>query len=178
MLHAWTTQFRGNIPSLENDLRALTFNVLSATAFHERPQSQADTRPKDSEKIAEDYLDTLRTVLDNSILLMVIPYHRLRGTIIPRHLARVGHAAESFRSILLKVLREETAALRSDGSKQNGLLTPLVRALKPDTREQAKNGAAPVSAKAKKSGLSVDEILGNSFVINFAGHETVPCVLR
>lgn len=93
MLHAWTTQFRGNIPSLENDLRALTFNVLSATDFHERPQSQADTRPKDSEKIAEDYLDTLRTVLNNSILLMVIPYHRLRGTVIPRHLARVGRAA-------------------------------------------------------------------------------------
>lgn len=135
MLHAWTTQFRGNIPSLENGLRALTFNVLGATAFHERPQSQADTRPKDSEKIAEDYLDTLRTVLDNSILLMVIPYHRLRGTSIPRHLARVGRAAQSFRSILLKVLGEETAALGSDGSKQNRLLTPLVRALKPDTRE-------------------------------------------
>ncbi|KID88384.1 Cytochrome P450, partial [Metarhizium majus ARSEF 297] len=173
MLHAWTTQFCGSIPSLENDLRALTFNVLGATAFHERPQSQADTRPKDSEKIAEDYLDTLRTVLENSILLMLIPYRRLSGTIIPRHLARVGRAAESFRSILLKVLREETAALGSDGSKQNGLLTPLVRALKPDTREQAKNSAAPVSAKVKKSGLSVDEILGNSFVINFAGHDTV-----
>ncbi|KID72296.1 Cytochrome P450, partial [Metarhizium brunneum ARSEF 3297] len=178
MLHAWTTQFRGDIPSFENDLRALTFNVLGATAFHERPQSQADTRPKDSEKIAEDYQDTLRTVLDNSILLMLIPYHRLRGTITPRHLARVGLAAESFRSILLKVLREETAALGSDGSKQNGLLKPLVRALKPDTREQAKNSAAPVSAKAKKTGLSVDEILGNNFVINFAGHDTVRLTLN
>ncbi|EFY87051.1 cytochrome P450, putative [Metarhizium acridum CQMa 102] len=173
MLDAWTTQFRGNIQSLENDLRELTFNVLGAAAFHERGQSQADTGPKDVEKTAEDYLDTLRTVLENSILLMLIPYHRFRGTIIPRHLAKVGRAAESFRSILLKVLSEETAALGSDSSKRNGLLTPLVRALKPDAREQAKNSAAPVSAKVKKSGLSVDEILGNSFVINFAGHDTV-----
>ncbi|KAK8925542.1 Cytochrome P450 2W1 [Metarhizium anisopliae] len=162
-LDDWPRHRKAVVAPFNDDLMSL---VWRETLCH--------TRLKDSEKIAEDYLDNLRTDLDNSILLMLIPYHHLRGTFIPRHLARVGRAAESFRSILLKVLREETAALGSDGFKQNGLLTPLVRALKPDTRELAKNSAAPVSAKAKKSGLSVDEILGNSFVINFAGHETVP----
>ncbi|KAL9109058.1 MAG: hypothetical protein Q9227_006298 [Pyrenula ochraceoflavens] len=55
-----------------------------------------------------------------------------------------------------------------------GLLTPLVRALEPQAAVLEGLVADEHNIdKAKRGGLSKDEILGNIFAINFAGHDTV-----
>ncbi|KND88646.1 Cytochrome P450 4V2 [Tolypocladium ophioglossoides CBS 100239] len=182
MVHGWVARTRSRVPSLDNDLRTLTFNVLGATAFREPAGTQSHVGPRHGETatqtITQSYRDTLQTVIENAILLMIVPYHLLLGTRVPKRLAKAGHAAASFKSILLNVLAEETAALDDHAPGRGGLLTPLVRALRPDVPEQAKNGATATSARVKKGGLSADEILGNSFVINFAGHDTVLLTLN
>ncbi|KJZ77353.1 hypothetical protein HIM_03077 [Hirsutella minnesotensis 3608] len=169
MLHKWTTGYHAGISSLEGNLRALTFNVLAAT---ESIDLKGGTGPNGSQATTESYRDTLHVVLENSILLMLIPYRFLTGPMVPRRLARIGRAAVSFKSILMQVVTEEMTALEDDKAGPGGLLTPLVRALGPQTRDETMN-AGDGFGKAKKGGLSADEILGNVFAINFAGHDTV-----
>ncbi|KAI5866716.1 putative cytochrome P450 [Durotheca rogersii] len=172
MLHDWTTRHQGKIPSLEGDLRALTFNVLAATAFQEpHGMEGGTTRSKVGTEATEAYRDTLHIVLENSILLMLVPYRHLTGTLVPESLAKIGRAAASFKSILTQIALEETAAIDYDDAAPGGLLTPLVRSL--SSRAKAPRRTEDVASKAKRRGLSADEILGNIFAINFAGHDTV-----
>ncbi|KAI5919906.1 cytochrome P450 [Camillea tinctor] len=175
MLHSWTTKHQSKVPSLEGDLRALTFNVLVATAFQEPHDVKGGTpQPGEGEATTEVYRDTLHVVLENAILLMLIPYRHLTGALVPRGLAKIGRAAASFKSILMKVLAEETTALGRDSTAPGGLVTPLVRALRPQTATgEGTNSGEDTANKIKRGGLSADEVLGNIFAINFAGHDTV-----
>lgn len=175
MLHDSTITHQAKIPNLEGDLRTLTFNVLAGTAFHNPYNLKEGTfQPKDGGTTTETYRDTLHIVLENSILLMLIPHHYLTGYLVPKSLARIGRAATSFKSILINIITTEKAALNHDSVAPGGLLTPLVRALKPQTivSEQT-NTDENVDTQAKRGCLLANEILGNIFAINFAGHDTV-----
>lgn len=184
MIHDWTVKSKGKVIKLEDDLRALTFDVLAATAFPEsshgeiRHDENAVER-NDSKNQTESYREILHIVLENAILLMLIPYRHLTGRLVPRRLARIGRAAAAYKSILMKLVDDEARAINSiDNSASSGshqdnkatgpgaLLKPLVRAL------EEVNGCKE-DAKTRKGGLSPDEILGNAFTINFAGHDTV-----
>lgn len=184
MLYDWTIKFKGKPVRLEEDLRALTFDVLAVTAFPESSHGESRhtevaVERTNSKKQTESYREILHIVLENSILLMLIPYRRLTGTLVPRRLARIGHAAAAYKSILMKVVDGEARvinSMNSSGSSSSdqkdsdagpgGLLTPLVRALE-------ETNAGKKDPKTRKGGLSPDEILGNAFTINFAGHDTV-----
>ncbi|KAI0398831.1 putative cytochrome P450 [Xylaria palmicola] len=164
MLHNWTSKRESGILNLEGNLRALTFDVLAATAFQESHSSDdASLQRKGSESTTEKYRNTLHVVLENAILLMLIPYRYLNRSFIPKGLSRIGRAAESFKSILMELVKEEAAAIDRDRAASGGLLTPLVRA---GTTEE-------VTTRTRRANLSADEILGNIFAINFAGHDTV-----
>lgn len=165
-LHDWTSKSKGKVPSLEGDLRALTFNVIAATAFPEPSVGKIAGESSDDEVTTESYQETLHIVLENAILLMLIPYRFLTGALLPRGIARVGHAAAAYKSILTKVVVDEATVLNRKTSRPGGLITPLVRALSQESGDEDSN-------KAKRSGLSADEILGNIFTIHFAGHDTV-----
>ena len=65
---------------------------------------------------------------------------------------------------MIQILDEESSLLSRGGTGAGSLMTSLVRAL--DTRQ--KNDLTHSPAK----GLTVDEIFGNIFVINFAEHDT------
>ncbi|KAI1308544.1 putative cytochrome P450 [Xylaria venustula] len=175
MLEEWTTKQQTGSLNLVADLRALTFNVLAATAFQEsRSSENPSLEPKGSETRTETYRDTLHVVLENAILLMLVPYRHLKGNLIPTGLAKIGRAAESFKSLLMEMVREEAAAIDRDSAASGGLLTPLVRALglhKAFSEQADKNDES--TGRTKRGALSADEILGNIFAINFAGHDTV-----
>ncbi|KAI8948537.1 putative cytochrome P450 [Xylaria longipes] len=178
MLQNWTAKHQAGILNLVEDLRALTFNVLAATAFQESHSSEnASLQPKGSET-TETYRDTLHVVLENAILLMLIPYRHLTGNLIPKGLSRIGRAAESFKSILMEMVRGEAAAIDRDSAASGGLLTPLVRALESQRNFSEQAGTnEEIATRTKRGVLSADEILGNIFAINFAGHDTVMIAL-
>ncbi|KAI1173443.1 putative cytochrome P450 [Nemania sp. FL0916] len=175
MLQDWTAKPQAESINLQENLRALTFDVLAATASQEsRSRETGSVELQNGEAKTETYRDTLHVVLENAILLMLVPYRHLKGAFIPRGLARIGRAAESFKSILMEMVREEREALDRDSAASGGLLTPLVRAL---GLHKAFSEKADTGEKVKRGALSADEILGNVFAINFAGHDTVMIAL-
>lgn len=100
------------------------------------------------------------TIIDSLILTAKVP-----------RLVRIGDAVRSFKKHMVKMLEDETSALRDNKPGFGGIMSEFVRALDMHEREVV---AQPNLKESKdgKRGLSVDEIFGNIFVINSAGHNT------
>ncbi|ORY15935.1 cytochrome protein, partial [Clohesyomyces aquaticus] len=110
------------------------------------------------------YRDALQIVLDNSTQLMLIPHKYLIYPWLPQTLRILGKAAADFKSHMTRMLEAETDMMHRGEKGSGSLMTSFVRALDTYQKEDA--------TSAGMKGLSVDEIFGNIFVINFAGHDT------
>ncbi|KAI0440354.1 cytochrome P450 [Xylaria telfairii] len=164
MLSSWLSAADTGIPSMQRDTRTLSLNVLASTGFRKSYEFRSSTETAVDE--AGSYRDSLQTVLDNVIPLMLVPYRVLANPLLPKGWVRVGNAAAAFKQHMAKMLEEETVALKEKRPGSGGIMTAFVHALK--RNDQDMNN---LEASAKR-GLSVDEIFGDLFVINFAGHDT------
>ena len=168
MLQSWTGSAEPSRTSVAKDTRTLSLNVLAATGFLRSYTFRSSTLPESDEP--QTYRDALQTVLDNSITLMLIPPRLLLLPIMPKAWARVGKAAADFKQYMINMLDEENSLLSRGEPGTGSLMTSFVRALDIHQKEEA-----TVKGKAGTSppkGLTVEEIFGNIFVINFAGHDT------
>ncbi|KAJ5532844.1 cytochrome P450 [Penicillium frequentans] len=163
MLDVWTGEGSSEISSVSGDTRTVSLNVLAATGFR---KSYPFLSAQDQSGPAS-YRDSLQTILDNAILLMVAPRNLLDLPFAPESWKRLGKAAKDFKNHMLTMLNDETKALNEGKPGSGSIMTTLVRAMDIQ-HESIKSEKSGASAK----GLSVDEIFGNIFVINFAGHDT------
>ena len=99
---------------------------------------------------------------------MLIP-RRILQLPLPHSWARIGRAAVDFKQYMMEMLDEETNLLRQGKSGTGSLMTSFVRALDTHQKEEA---ALKGNEGLPSKGLTVEEIFGNIFVINFAGHDT------
>jgi hypothetical protein len=168
MLESWTSKAIQHIPSISKDTRTLSLNILAATGFRRSYKFRSANEPEKKVDEAGSYRDALQTVLDNIIMIMVISPKLLAFSFAPESWRRVARAAADFKMHMVRMLDEETTALNEGKSGSGGLMTSFVRALDMKQKEDAKGSASSSTPK----GLMVDEIFGNIFVINFAGHDT------
>jgi len=88
---------------------------------------------------------------------------------MPKSWLRIGEAAAEFKQYMENMLKEENVLFEEGKAGTGTLMTSFVRALGMSRKE----AASQVQSKQQPSkGLTVDEIFGNIFVINFAGHDT------
>ena len=165
----------GMIPSVQSDTRTLSLNILASTGFGKSYDFRGSADligVGDEERSPEEaggggYRDALQTVLDNAILLMLIPYRYLQGPLVPKRWKRVADAAAAFRDYMQSMLDEETRAFKEGNPSAGGLMAGFVQAL--HGGEQEKRGT---NKPTNGSGISIPEIFGNVFLINYAGHDT------
>ncbi|RYO79713.1 hypothetical protein DL764_009994 [Monosporascus ibericus] len=175
MVQYWTSGSEAGITDMQENMRTLSLNVLAVTAFRESYDFRGSPHLEDDKAGTQSYRDALFIVHKYAIHLMLIPYRFLTGPMTPRSLAKIGLAATSLKGFMMKMVTEEAAALSRGEPGSGGLITHLVRAL--DQKTPQRTGSGDDVKKAGKGGLSVDEILGNIFVINFAGHDTTAITL-
>lgn len=164
---------RPSIPSVQQDFQTVAINVLAATAFKKSYGFRGSAEVQDD---SGSYRSTLATVLDNAILIMLIPYQYLKGPFVPKKLVRVGDAARAFKGHMINMLDEEIKALRENRSGSGGMMSSFVRALDVHAREMAESPELKLSKDGKR-GLSIDEIFGNVFILNFAGYDTTANII-
>ncbi|CAJ2510407.1 Uu.00g051100.m01.CDS01 [Anthostomella pinea] len=153
MLHSWSSARSTGIPSYQKDTRTLSLNVLAATGFRRSYDFRGSAEPATDE--IGSYRDSLQTVLDDIIPdAGTVPY--------PPHDARKRHMVE--------MLDKETTALQQGKPGSGTIMTSLVRAA--NMPHQGAATASDSDLRGAKKGLSADEVFGNLFVINFAGHDT------
>ncbi len=167
MLRCWTFAHKPGIPSVQRDTRTLSLNVLASAAFRTSYKFHSSADPAADE--ASNYRDSLQIVLDNMVLLILIPYHLLASPFFPKSWARVGHAAASFKEHMRNMLEKETAGLKRGESGSGGIMTAFARGLQTHSQEA---NVSELNIDNTRRGFSIDEIFGDMFVINFAGHDT------
>ncbi|KAK1141724.1 hypothetical protein N8T08_008822 [Aspergillus melleus] len=178
MLSTWTAASTSQIRSVAKDTRTLSLNVLAATGFRRSYEFvganntstvPATTKPTqvevETENAVTSYRAALQIVLDNCIMLMVMPRRLLSLPFAPASWRRMANAAVSFRAHIARMLDDEISASKQGRLGSGGLMTSFVRALDLKQAEDARGGSG--------KGMSLDEIFGNIFVINFAGYGTM-----
>ena len=153
MLHYWAS--KATVSSIADDVRSLSLNVLSSAGFGQSyPFPTSKGTIEDS--AASTYRSSLQTILDNSILLMILGRRSLAKSWLPKKLKTLHQATVTFEKHMAQAYeKEKKSAAEKDPGRKN-LLTTLVR-------ESFASGEA---------GLTESEIYGNMFVFNFAGHDT------
>ena len=141
--------------SFAKDSRTLSLNVLAATGFRRSFGFQSANDEGEEMDVAASYRDALSTVLDNVILLMVLPYRYLSLPVFPKSMQSIGKAGTEFQRHMERMLQEETEALDRGDQGAGSLMTSFVKAM---------NTGTECAGPAK--GLSVEEIYGNIFVIS------------
>lgn len=168
MLDVWTNQDTQHISSISGDTRTLSLNILAATGFRRSYKFQNVKNSAGESDGPGNYRDALQTVLDNCIMLMVISPKFLGLPFAPETWRHVSKAAADFKKHMVSMLDDETAALNEGRPGSGGLMTSFVRALRVNQQEVLEDKTSSSVPK----GLTIDEIFGNIFVINFAGHDT------
>ncbi|TVY16613.1 Cytochrome P450 [Lachnellula arida] len=170
MGHYWASHAQAGIPDMPQDLRTLSMNVLAAAAFQESYDFIGSVNMKDRKFNTENYRDSLYIVHKYIILLLLIPFRILTARVLPRSLGDIGRAALSLKTSMMNIINEESIAISEGTSSYGGMLPSLVRVLDQDNAQDQETKDFPT--RVKRDRLSVEEIMGNVFVMNIAGHDT------
>lgn len=149
----WKDKVNADAPStMAKDTRTLTLDVLVHAAFGKSFDFYG-ARDKKKTSGPLSYRDALALILENAILILALgPRILKKFSFIPRF-RQLSNDAEQFRKYMLDMFEEQ--AQHVEGEKAQGnLITPLVR------------------ASMDEKLITQDEVIGNIFVFNFAGHDT------
>lgn len=167
MIRAWEHKGQAGTAGVAKDARTLSLNVLATAGFHKSyPFHSHDESHADE---ARSYRTSLATVLDNSLLMMLAPPRLLSLPFAPASWQNIGQAVKDFRRYMSDMLNQERCSASQGAVGRGTLISSLVRASedgKPNEVD-SKNRHRPTVRS-----LSFSEMLGNIFVINFAGHDT------
>jgi cytochrome P450 len=158
MITAWT---KGDaVIRVAKDTRTLSLNVLAAISFQKsfKFESSASEKSADADE-SFSYRDALQMVLDNALLVLVVGRKHLLYSWLPAKVRRVGKAAHDFQKHMENILEDEMESLNRGEKGTGTIMTSFVRALDQHQQDSTK-------------GISTEEIFGNTFIINFAGHDT------
>lgn len=164
MLSSWSQLGTNGTKETVADTATLALHVLTCAGFGATYSFNQGVR-----RIAlgheMTYRDSLSACLSNIITFAIIPKQYLSFSFMPRRLQNLGQAVREFQKYMDEMLAAERNAGAERQSKPANLMSALVRASDEDAH--AKN-----AGHDSKLGLSDDEIFGNIFAYNLAGHET------
>ena len=172
LLKLWTsassTAATGNIKTVTS---TVALNVLSGAGFGKSvPFDSRYGKPDLNHELS--FLDAIHTVTDNIITSVVLNSARkIPAWMLPKSVLRVKTSIRETKSYMTEMVVAERQAYAKGISGEIGqnLMSNLVK-----LSEQAKlnQGQDEKLSSNRRPGLSDEEIFGNLFLYNIAGHET------
>jgi cytochrome P450 len=104
--------------------------------------------------VATTYKESLQTIIDNCVLLFALGSDFIKKPWLPARVRKLNAAMASFKTYMTEMYEAEKQAMAAQKPAEDNLMTQLVR------------------ASMGEDGLSENEIYGNLFIFNFAGHDT------
>lgn len=170
MLQCWTQGTSQGIKHTDKDVRTLSLNILSYIAFKKSfPFQSAHCGP--SPQGTSNIRETLGTILDNALLMMVLRPKLFTSPLLPKGWRHIGHAIRDFTDHITSLLDEEKSLLAQGKNGSGNMISSLLGPA--PTLEKSPAGNRTRHAK----GLTDSEIFGNVFMYNFAGHDTTASTL-
>ncbi|KAH7110906.1 cytochrome P450 monooxygenase-like protein, partial [Dendryphion nanum] len=138
--------------TMASDTRTLALHVLVHAAFG-KSFDFAGARHEEADNKPLSYRDALALILENAILILALGQSALKWLSFIPKLGRLSRAADQFKNYMSEMFDENSPEVQSPMAHGN-LITSLVRASVNDNL------------------ISREEVFGNIFVYNFAGHDT------
>ena len=164
MIASWSQQGSGGTKDTVGDTATLALHVLTSAGFgvsYSFGQGVQNLSPGH----AMTYRDSLSLCLRNVITFSIFPKKFLSSKFLPNKLRKLGQAAQEFQQYMEETLARERSSAPDRQSGSGNLMSALVRA-----SEEAKQST--LDGKQSRLGFTDDEIYGNIFVYNLAGHES------
>lgn len=165
MIQYWSS--KPSINSVADDTRTVSLHVMSGAAFGKSYAFRGSKEINSSTK--EDlssYGEALRVILDRCIPLVVLGRKNLSKPWLPKSFKELYQATLVFQDHMTKVYEDEKQALVRGAKQDHNLMTSLVRASQANLNQKEDGNAG-----SHQEGLTEEEIYGNIFVFNFAGHD-------
>ncbi|KAF2815923.1 cytochrome P450 [Mytilinidion resinicola] len=160
VLKHWTSDEQGKVGSMVDDTRMITLHVLSAVGFGIRQDfghGMADVKP--GHTLA--YRDALLGLLTHFVYPLVFPLWFLEIPGLPESsMKTAGTSLRELNSYMDEMLNDERTAI------ENGEAAPA----KPNLMSALIRSSA--EERKPKDRLTDEEIKGNLFIFNIAGHDT------
>ena len=167
MLKSWSAFGMNGFTTTSDDTRTLALHVLAFVGFQKSYPFQSVSRNNLTDPRSMTYRDSLAVILENALIVMVMPVAAFTPLIMPLKWQQIGWAIKNFRDYMSGQLEDERHLVRSGKPGTGTLVSNLVRA----SDEMANEKTLLSDGKSIKP-LTEAEILGNIFVFNFAGHDT------
>ncbi|KIW93477.1 uncharacterized protein Z519_06082 [Cladophialophora bantiana CBS 173.52] len=178
MLKVWSE--KDYITSTQLDVHAVALNVLCGAGFGIH-SSFVDTKLSGGENQAQTqlgYRESLRMLLANIIQLVLLSVMKKAGVpdwLFFGNMQKLSVAYEDFKRYMSEMLAREKTAFEQGDLTRHNLMSALVRASE-QSNEAARTTKDPAAAAA--AGLSDEEVYGNLFIYNLAGHDTTAATLH
>ncbi|MCJ1388203.1 hypothetical protein MMC18_001048 [Xylographa bjoerkii] len=165
MMQSWTLRGSQGTNETVPDTAILALHVLTYAGFGVRYSFLEGLQQLHPPHIMS-YRDALATILNNIIALAIFPKKVLQSSFLPlpKRLREVGQATKEFTIYMNEMLVRERELLSHQKGDTGSLMSALVQAS--DEAQDAENRGGPIHR------LTDDEIFGNLFMYNLAGHET------
>lgn len=178
LLQAWSKQ--DYVTSTQYDVHAIALNVLCGAGFGLHSDF-VDDRSRNSDDHSQSrlgYRESLRTLLAHIVQLVLLNLLTKAG--VPKwmfvgSMRKITLAYEEFKGYMSEMLLKEKTAFEQGDLTRHNLMSALVRASE-ESREAART--AKESSDVSAAGLSDDEVYGNLFIYNLAGHDTTAATLH
>ncbi|KAL8974704.1 MAG: hypothetical protein Q9197_001073 [Variospora fuerteventurae] len=164
LIHYWSS--KSSITSVAQDTRTVSLHVMSGAIFGKSyPFRGADEDVPTTAENSSGYGEALKTILDRCIPLVVLGRKNLSKPWLPKSFRELYHATLVFQDHMTKAYEGEKRAMMRNDKLENNLMTSLVRASLADADQKGK------TTGFRQEGLTEEEVYGNVFVFNFAGHD-------
>jgi cytochrome P450 len=161
MLKYWVGKSEDGVDNTPNDTMELALNVLMAAGFGKRFDFGGSAGAERKEDAMTSYRKALRLVLGNLFrAVMTSMLMDLPAWATPTKWIEMKSALKEVGSYIRKMIEDERAGLNEKSPERDNLMSALLRA---SDNEGTGKG---------KLGLSDEEIVGNLFIYNVAGHDT------
>ena len=174
MVDSWLQNDQGGLRNTSEDTRTLALHVLAHAGFQKSYPFNSMAKAGAAHN-PSTYRDSLSIILRNILVVLVLPPVAFRLPFLSAKWTQIGWAITEFRQYMLDQLADEKQLIAEGKPGSGTLMSNLVRAseVRPEQAKRSANGSVVVDGKGYElKPLSIDEILGNVFVFNFAGHDT------
>ena len=164
MIRYWSSN--PSTHSVAEDTRSVSLHVMSDAVFGKSYPFRGSGEPRlSSEEDSTSYGEALKLILDRCIPLVVLGRKNLSKSWLPKSFRELYQATVVFQEHMTKAYEDEKQATVRGENQVSNLMTALTRA------SQANASKKDTYAGSYQEGLTEEEIYGNIFVFNFAGHD-------
>jgi cytochrome P450 len=156
MIQQWYADGSKGVSTVQQDTRTLALNVLAYAAFGKEFDfygNEDSGSHKNKPQGPLSYRDALAIILHNALLLLLLGQKTVRKLSWVPGLGPLSEANDRFQEYMTEMWAERSTD-DHDGKARGNFISSLVRASSEDKLD------------------STEEVIGNIFVVNFAGHDT------